>query len=455
MGLPRGLCASLGRLWRAEHGSMTIHALFMFTTCCAIGAAGLDVTHFFATRTELQVAADVAAHAALYRRNQGATTPARARADAIAVAQFGMPKAIHGDVLEDTDIVFGTYDPEAETFSVNPDSRAAVMVTTGRTDAAGNPLSTFLFRIVGVDQVDVATSAIAMTYQPQCLTQGFTAEVRVDVQSNGGYYKGFCMHSNGHVELNQNNFFEDGTVVSMPDLDSLVIPNSGYAKNEGLERALREDWYSIRILDRIRAGADDPLDTAILTAGDDDRPDYLTGTNVVEIPGTGSNRSLTPASFTTGRVHRHTCTSSGQRITLEAGIYSQVVLLTNCEVQISGKVDLQNTVVYTTNTSATSVQVNSGGGGDTGLWLGKPDACATGGGAQIITRGGFKNSAKLTINGGQIIALGDVNFASQATGVGASIISDGAIDGSSNISMTGCATGMEDNFTAAYFRLAR
>ena len=63
---------------RDESGVMSVYNLFLTVACCAIGAAGVDVTHFYTARTELQVAADIAAHSALYLRYNGATAGGRA-----------------------------------------------------------------------------------------------------------------------------------------------------------------------------------------------------------------------------------------------------------------------------------------------------------------------------------------------------------------------------------------
>ena len=73
------------------------------------------------------------------------------------------------------------------------------------------------------------------------------AEDVVEIQSNNSYFNGFCIHSNSWVEVNNNNFFEPGTIVSMPDMDDLVVPNDGLdeEKNEGLVDALREGKYRI------------------------------------------------------------------------------------------------------------------------------------------------------------------------------------------------------------------
>jgi hypothetical protein len=455
------LATWMRRFSRDESGVISVQNLFLTIATCCVGASAADVTHFYAARSQLQVSADIAGHAALFTRNRGHMTATQAKAAAVAAVDVGMPESAYGEVIDEADITFGTWNIETEAFTVDASSKSAVRVFTGREDERANAVGTFFFRIVGLDNVDVQTASVFITYQPTCLTEGFSANDVVDVQSNGGYYKGFCMHGNGHVELNQNNYFEDGTVVSMPDLTELVIPDDGLAQNDGLEDALREDFYHIHILDRVAATAtaDDPLYTALQAPGDDDRPAYLTSGTVVDL-GTGTNVTYNSMSaFTSGSVHTRTCTGASNVLTLDGpstGVtLANMVLLTNCQVKISGKVNLENVVIFTTNTNDSSIQVSTAGGAsNSGLWLGKADACATGGGAQIITRGGFKNSAALYMNGGQIIAVKDVNLAANVTGVGASIISGDDIDGSSHISMTGCNTGMENNFTVPYFRAA-
>ncbi len=439
----------LSRLRSSERGSMTVHGLFTLATCCAIGAAGLDTTHFFAARSQLQVAADLAAHAALVTRNQGTTTADQARDAAIAAVRYGMPRSQFGDVLTAADITFGTWDATSRTFTASATSSSAVRVVTGRTEADGNPVGAFLFRIVGTEHVDAVTQAIATIYQPRCLNEGFVAEGVVDVQSENAYYNGFCVHSNTHVELNQGNFFQAGTVVSMPNLSNLVVPNSGFTRNEGLSEALRTGWYDLRILDRIRPGASDSLFTSVVTLGTPDTPAYLTSSQPVPLP-----RSITrypPEAFTPGRVHTRTC-SGRERINLSGGNYANMVLSTNCAIDMSGKTRLENVVILTTSTASDSIKTPSGH--TNGLELGRPDNCAAGWGAQIITRGGVSAAANLAVNGGQILALGDIAFRAKATGFGASFITAGRIDGTSNMEMSHCATGLEQNFDVPYYRIA-
>ncbi len=85
-----------------------------------------------------------------------------------------------------------------------------------------------MLRFVGFDVFNVSVESVYTTYYPPCFNEGFVAQEVVDIQSNNSYTDGFCIHSNTHVSLNQNNFFEPGTVVSMPSLDDLDMPTSGF-----------------------------------------------------------------------------------------------------------------------------------------------------------------------------------------------------------------------------------
>ena len=72
-----------------------------------------------------------------------------------------------------------------------------------------------------------------------------------------------------------------------------------------------------------------------------------------------------------------------------------------------------------------------------------------------MTLGGFSAAAGLSVFGGQILAIGDIEFAAQANGVeGASFISYNRIDSTSNMDFGFCkGRGMENAWKADYFRM--
>ncbi|WP_018302677.1 Tad domain-containing protein [Wenxinia marina] len=415
---------------------MTIFGMFLFVTTCVIGGMALDVTHLYAARTQLQVAADLAGHAAIYTRESRSENTARLTA--IEAVRYGMPEESFGDVLDTPEIVFGVYENGA--FSPLANSRSAVMVTTHRSDASNNPVDSFLYRMIGKDDWDVVTRAVYATYRPACFREGIAADGVVDLQSNNGFYAGFCVHSNEYVSLNQNNFFEPGTVVSMPNEEDIDLPNSGFEKNEGLQAALRSGAYRLRLINQLPQIIEN-----LRTRGTEWTPDYISSALVRSITNV---RKVAPADLTPGTTHFIAC--NGSNLTLDAGTYQSVVIVTPCDVKFSNGVILEDAVVATTSINDKSMSAPNG------LQIGRNDDCADGGGAQLLTLGGIDVASSLTAYNGQLVAAGDVHYAANADGIrGISIVAGGEVHGTSNMRMGFCGDGMENNFEVDYFRLVQ
>jgi Flp pilus assembly protein TadG len=280
-----GLKSGLSRFASAEDGGMAVGGLFFTITFLAVGGLAVDMSNAISQRTHLQLAADAAAHTALYVRNLTLTsTPQDAIAAAVTMAERNMPDPLYGNVVLPQDIEFGTWDRATRTFNPNPNSRSAVRVTTHRDAAGGNEVATYLLRIIGFESWNVRRSSVFETYVPDCLREGFVAEDMVDIQSNNSYFNGFCIHSNDVVSLNSNNYFEAGTVVSMPDSARLDMPASGAQTNIGLPQALRYGAMQIRLINALREVPPSPFAAGssamwnfIQLATRNGQLDYLTG----------------------------------------------------------------------------------------------------------------------------------------------------------------------------------
>lgn len=425
------------RNFSRDDGSLTIHGLILTIVMLMVGGLAADVNQLMAARTQLQVAADLTAHAALYRRDT--MTANDAKTAALAAARASMPTGRYGVVLTAEDIEFGTYDHETMKFTASATARDGVRVLTSRLASKANPVSAMLLRFAGFTQFDLRTRAVFTTFRPTCFREGFVADGVVDIQSNNSYFNGFCIHSNDHVSVNSNNYWEPGTIVSMPSIADLDLPQSGFKTNVGLQQALREGYYHMRLITKLPQIIND-----LTTWGNDWQPDYITQAPVLTLSG----NSADPSNFVSGRFHRKTCASSGSQYTISGGTYTNVVFVTNCKISFGADAIIVDSIFATTNTSDRSVD------GPSGVQVGRDDDCAIGGGAQILTLGGINFAANLAMFGGQLVAKGDIEFAARADGLqGASMISGGAISGTSNMSMALCETGMEDNLEANYFRL--
>jgi Flp pilus assembly protein TadG len=424
---------------RDEDGSATVWSLFLLASMAMLAGLAVDVSNATAARTNLQLVADVAAHAALLKRELGSVSDAKNAA--LATASKNRPVDTYGVTVRGSDIVFGVWDAENGSFTPDTASRSAVKVTARQTTATENPLGVFFLQFVGVDRWEVVTEATFVTYQPTCLKEGFVAEQEVDIQSNNSFHNGFCIHSNSYVSLNSNNYFEPGTVVSMPSLDDIELPNSGYKTNIGLQDALREGSWNIRIIERISE-----IIQGLGSFNDRYLPDYILASVARTLPST----TVKQADVEPGKLYTYNC-AGNKSLTIDKDvILSQVVIVTNCQVKFSAGVALEDAIIATTHTGAKSLNAPSG------LRLGRNDNCAAGGGAQLVTMGSVEVASGLEMFGSQIIAQNDIQFAANANGIkGAAIVAGGVISGTSNMAMGYCGAGMEDNFHAEYFKLVK
>ena len=426
----------LNRFTVDENGGLTIFGIFIFMAMAMLAGIAVDYSNLITAKTQLQVTSDIVAHAALYNRDTKSRDDAKTAA--LSLINASMPGSRYGIVITEQDIVFGKYDYDTEIFTLDENSKSAVLVTTSRLRTKSNAVMSYLLQLVGSKDWEVSVQSVAVTFRPTCFREGFVANGIVDIQSNNSFMNGFCIHSNTNVSLNNNNTFESGTVVSMPDTGTIDLPGSGWELNEGLQAALRDGAYRLRIVNKLASTI-----SSLTSYSSSLRPSYITSPTI-------EYRSLskyTPADFVQGRIHILNCTSAS----IEANaVIQNVVIVANCPIALGNNVVLENAVLATTDTSSKSVKSPQG------LRLGKNDNCAKGGGAQILSLGSMDFAAALEMYGSQLIADQNIAFTANANGIqGASIIAGGTIDGTSNMEMGFCGTGMENNFEAEYFRLAR
>lgn len=465
---------AFGKFTADETGGMTGGGLIFITMFLAIGGLAVDVSNAISQRTQLQMSADSTAHAALYTRNYSLTaTASQARTEALAIGDVNMPESFFGEVLTAQDIQFGIWDAATRTFRPEETSRSAVRVLTHRDAAGENPVGTFLLKFAGFDSFDVRRSSVFETYVPDCLREGFVAENLVDIQSNNTYRNGFCIHSNDVVSMNNNNYFEQGTVVSMPDSSRLDMPPSGNTSNEGLSQALRYGAMQIRLINALSQVQAAPFSTGsqamwyfIQLATQDGQLDYLTGAprQITIVNGRPSPSGATSDAVQAGRdlldrngalalrpnaVNYAYCSSASTQLQIRQ-LLTNVVVITNCQVSFGSGGALENGLIATLSTSRSSIS----GASDTRI--GRIDDCATGGGAQLVSLGGMNFASGISIHGGQLLALSEISFAANGDGLrGTSIISGDTVSGTSNMQMGLCGTGMEDNLSLDYFRMVQ
>lgn len=464
----------LARFQASEDGAMTAGGLIFTVIFLAVGGLAVDVSNAINQRSQLQLTADATAHDALYTRNYTLTATADdAKAAALALGDYNMPSAVYGQTLTANDIEFGVWNRETRTFTADEASRSAVRVLTHRDAAGGNEVATYLLKFAGFQSWDVRTDSVFETYVPDCLREGFVAENMVDIQSNNEYLNGFCIHSNDVVSLNSNNYFEAGTVVSMPDSTRLDIPASGYESNEGLQEALRYGAIQIRLINALREVPNAPYATGIQAmwnyiqlATRDGQLAYVTGTprQISIVNGRPRLSSASDDSVEAGRdlldrdgnltlrsnaVNYVYCSSTSTQLQIRQ-LLTNVVVITNCQVSFGSGGALENGLIATLHIGNSSIS------GSSDTRIGQVDNCGVGGGAQLISLGGMNFASGISIHGGQLIALKEIAFAANGDGLrGTSIISGDTVSGTSNMRMGLCGTGMAGNLSLDYFRMVQ
>ena len=437
-----------------ESGAISLLNMYLVLTLAILGGIGIDMANLISARNHLQVAADVAAHAAMAAYKDG-DTPAEARQKALQYAQANMPSGGYGTVLQADDIHFGAYYRTTQEFQKNDDWDEAAMVVTSRLSETANPVSSLLLRLVGFNDFDVRTEAVFINGDPPCVGDGFYASGRVDMQSNNTFTDGFCIRSSSVVEFNNGNTFQSDptlefpVLVSMPTLNDLTIPSSGWGSNPGLYDARRDGVHDLNVdtfITDVIAGmygaekdsSKNPHTRLYITDPEDVK--YITVIGAPKGKGKKTTAPISPTNCTTfhpdclypNAINVVDC--GGTTLDISADLYENVVIHTTCELDFANGADIRNSTIITDSTSDRSIATNS-----SGFSLGNMTTCGGNGGATIITRGSMRFAAKMQLLGGQIIAAGDLNFAAQAVGhVGASVITGGEIDGTSLANFQGC-----------------
>ncbi len=149
--------SSARRFLRDQGGSaITMFAVFLMVGA-GFAAIVIDGGHLYSLKGKLQTTADAAVLVAVSELPD----TDEARAAAIVMAGKNMATGEHGTVLANADVVTGNWDSGTRTFTPAGDPINAVRVVTRRSQANGNAAGLFFARILGFDEVDVETTAIA------------------------------------------------------------------------------------------------------------------------------------------------------------------------------------------------------------------------------------------------------------------------------------------------------
>jgi Flp pilus assembly protein TadG len=230
---------------RKRRGAIVLLATLCLIIVIAFLAFSVDFGYIVVAESELQNAADAGALS-------GARALPNGREEAIAVAQTwaGKNTAAGENVAMVTseDVEIGFWEKNTASFTVlppgSPQSPNAVRVTCRRTAARGNPLTLFFAPILGVDEADLAVSAIAIHNGGSC--GGIMALNRVYLREDSytdsfdstiaNYYAGTIgangdVCTNGHIRLLHNAGI-NGDAHPGPEEDGVEMGATNYVTGE-------------------------------------------------------------------------------------------------------------------------------------------------------------------------------------------------------------------------------
>ncbi|MEX0970849.1 MAG: pilus assembly protein TadG-related protein [Paracoccaceae bacterium] len=425
-----------------ERGVGSTFAIFMAIICIGVGGLAIDSSNAWQTRQHLQTTADAAAHAgALVVAYPSGNNNVTAYSEALALASANMPSSRYGTVLRQEDIVVGRWNVNARTMDTSSTIPNAVQVTTRMDDTNGNPAKTFLLKLIGFSHWRISTVSVAMVDVASCHRDGLVAGGMVDLTSNNGFYNGMCVHGQGGVEMNSNNFFDyaAGVRISMPDPRSVDEGGMFDVKGNGNIGA----WESVgeRYMEPLLAKHDAIMDLIadLSNPNYDDRPDYIIIPIVNRQTLSNANR-FSMAMLVPNAINILTC-GNGQasKISIPGDTtVSNMIIIADCPIQFGQGSSIENGVFITTSTDANSFK------GANNVRLGLADDCTPGGGAQFVTLGGVNFAADMEYHGSQVIAHGDVQLAAGVQGLaGISVQALGDISVTANNVMGACSGGVD------------
>ncbi|MGH1572587.1 TadG family pilus assembly protein [Methylobacterium sp. P31] len=145
-------------------GGVLILAPVALLAAAGTTALGIDAANLYYSKLKLQHIADNAALGSVL----ALPTSSMVTIKALSLAAANTPQSF-GTVAQTGDVQLGTYDASTQAFAVSSSNQNAVKVTTHRAIAYGNPVITYFGALLGVRQVEVSASSIAVKYGGACV----------------------------------------------------------------------------------------------------------------------------------------------------------------------------------------------------------------------------------------------------------------------------------------------
>lgn len=226
-----------------ESGVASVAGVYLLLAVLMIGGLAIDYSNAVNTRAQMQAVADSAALAGARHLRDG---PEAIR-DAVLTHA-----SIHGhSYLRPEDVLIGKWVDGQ--FTADETVSDAVAVITRRARQNDNPVMTYLLKLAGIDSFDVSALSVAATPNRQallwrrCSGGGFMAMGEVDGHSSNDYVDGFCIHGDAAIRMHNNNHFEYGTRITLPDLAYVFEHRNNHGIHEAIS-AGTHDFARVKAL---------------------------------------------------------------------------------------------------------------------------------------------------------------------------------------------------------------
>ncbi len=229
--LRQKLDSSARRFRRDQGGSAMMLFAFFLMVGAGFAAIAIDGGYVYSLKSKLQTTADAAVLVAVGELPDTDV----ARTAAIVMAGQNMPTGEHGAVLANADVVTGNWASGTRTFTAGGTPLNAVRVVTRRSQVNGNAAGLFFARILGFNQVDVETTAVAtipnggaclISLDPNAsnavkVNNGTVIANGCDLQVNSSDPEALKVFSNGTLEADAmcvtGDYTSAGTMSTTPD----------------------------------------------------------------------------------------------------------------------------------------------------------------------------------------------------------------------------------------------
>lgn len=466
-----------------EHGGMTVFWMVGLMILAVVGGLAVDITNLHRHKERLTLAADAAAQAGIVALAAG-KTPTEVQAITLASVELNAPKAVVGPTTSAGDVQLVRFDPK--TRKVVSGTPNAVKVTLHNDETVDNPVNTGLLRLAGVDSFEIDVTSVAYYGQPgNCNSSDMIyGKGEVTLTSSNRVGPSYCVHSQTAVWLPQQNTFDKGAGVSMPDLASCKGKCVDSA-NPGIEDAVFAQSLNLpNVADHISK-----VTTAMLATTSELKTNFflnkslaadltsLVSTKIINSAQKnklvkGSVITLTAAQYNdlmlatngnlpTGLVYNVDCRDRGNgpatsisigagKDRKNAGVASstietirQVVLITDCGFDVGRYARIDASLAISTRVQSASVI-----SAEEGTVVGDPlKNCDFNRKVYIMTMSGFSVPADFTASNVSLIANGDINIAANSNSSdvvhkGTSLHAEGSVHVSANNTFNSCAEDM-------------